>query len=135
MKSEQEWREEVLRRLAWLAGRRVNDGVKLAFLSQEELEQIDRMDLSGMTEFRRHGNGAVEVKFVDRLAALEKLFEFAGRGGDGFEAFLEAVRVPEKAEEETGEADCHATPAAAGVQRATARSAALGESLLRTGSQ
>ena len=78
-------------------------------MSQEDLELIDRMDLSGMTEFRRHGNGAVEVKFVDRLAALEKLFEFACQGGDGFEQFLEAVRETGKAEEETGDADCHAS--------------------------
>lgn len=28
-----------------------------------------------MTEFKRAGNGAVEIKFTDRLKALEKLME------------------------------------------------------------
>lgn len=100
VKSEREWREDVLRRLERLARQKVNDGVKLAFLSQEDLEQIDRMDLSGLTEFRRHGNGAVEVKFVDRVAALEKLYEFSGQSGEGFQRFLEEVQ---KRKRETAE--------------------------------
>ena len=41
----------------------------------EALEAIDGLDLTAMTEFKRAGNGAVEIKFTDRLKALEKLME------------------------------------------------------------
>ena len=47
----------------------------LAYLSGEALEAIDGLDLTAMTEFKRAGNGAVEIKFTDRLKALEKLME------------------------------------------------------------
>lgn len=91
MKKEREWRDDVLRRLERLADRRCNDAVKLAFLGEGQLEEIGKMDLGGLTELKRHGNGAVEIKLVDRVAALEKLFEMAQKGGEGAEEFLRAL--------------------------------------------
>ena len=70
-------RTEAVRALRRLARGRANDAVKLAYLTEERLEEIDRMDLSALTEFKRHGNGAVEVKFIDRAAILERLLELA----------------------------------------------------------
>ena len=66
-------REQLIRQVRRLTRARVNDAVKLAYLSGEALEAIDGLDLTAMTEFKRAGNGAVEIKFTDRLKALEKL--------------------------------------------------------------
>ena len=91
MKSERQWREDVLRRLERLADQRANDAVKLAFLGEEQVGEIDRMDLRALTELKRHGNGAVEIKLVDKMAALERLYEMAKESGEGADAFLKAL--------------------------------------------
>lgn len=70
-------REEVLEEIRRLAQGKVNDAVRLAFLSEEELGEIEKLELSGVTEFRRSSNGTVEVKFVDRLEALQWLWSQA----------------------------------------------------------
>ncbi len=67
--------EKLERQMLQLTKARVNDAVKLAFLGQEDRNLIDEMDLTALSEFKRAGNGAVEVKFVDRLKTMEKLLE------------------------------------------------------------
>ena len=94
-KTEREWKNDVLRRLERLADRKSNDAVKLAFLGEGQLEEIEKLDLTGLTELKRHGNGAVEIRLVDKLLALEKLYSMAGQSGEGAERFLRAL-------EETG---------------------------------
>ena len=74
-------RARLLRRMERLAGCRVNDAVKLAFL-----------DLGALKEFKRSGNGAVELKLVDRAAVLERLVELSGGREDGAEEFFRALR-------------------------------------------
>ena len=71
-------RDEVLRQIEALAASPVNDAVRLAFLSEDELSALDGLDLSPITEFERTSNGSVELKFIDRLAALQWLMERAG---------------------------------------------------------
>ena len=71
-------RDEVLRQIEALAASPVNDAVRLAFLSEDELSALDGLDLSPITEFKRTSNGSVELKFIDRLAALQWLMERAG---------------------------------------------------------
>lgn len=61
--------------LLQLTRAKVNDAVKLAFLNNEDRELIDKMDLTALTEFKRAGNGAVEVRFVDRVGIIERLLE------------------------------------------------------------
>ncbi len=68
-------RESILRQVQALAGSRANDAVKLAFLTGEELERLDGLDLSAVTELKRNKDGGVEVKFIDRLSALQWLLE------------------------------------------------------------
>ena len=74
-------REDVVEALKEIAFGRVNRGVELAYL-----------DLSTVAEFKRGANGAVEIKFVDRVKALGALYEMLG-GGDENEAaeFLQAL--------------------------------------------
>jgi len=82
-----------------LAGVRFNDSVKLAYLSQEQADQIGEMDLTALKEFKRHANGAVEIKLTDRVEVLEKVMQLLDGGEDGkVQALLKALQPP--AEEE-----------------------------------
>ncbi|MBQ8852278.1 MAG: XRE family transcriptional regulator [Oscillibacter sp.] len=58
-----------------LAEAKVNDAVKLAFLSDEESDEIDKLDLTTLAEFKRGSNGVVEIKFADRMKTIERLME------------------------------------------------------------
>lgn len=71
-------RASVLEQIRRLAESRVNDAVRLAYLSEEELGLLDGLDLSAIAEFKRSAAGNVELKFIDRLAALQWLMDRAG---------------------------------------------------------
>ena len=81
-------RQDVLRRLGELAFGRANDCVRLVM---DENVNVGRLDLSLLSEVRRSDKGAVEVKLVDRLQALEQLAELSADGQDA-EELLEALR-------------------------------------------
>lgn len=76
-------KEMVRRKIERLAGSRVNDAVKLAFLDKKGLAELGKMDLSAVAEFRRSSTGTVEIKFVDRLAALKWLAETGEESREG----------------------------------------------------
>ncbi len=89
-------REALLEQMGKLACAKVNDAVKLAYLPEEERDAIGRLDLSDLTEFRRSGAGTVEMKFTDRMRALERLLELSGPGGEEqLEQFLQRMEEPE----------------------------------------
>ena len=89
-------REALLEQMGRLAFARVNDAVKLAFLPEEERDVIGRLDLSALTEFRRSGAGTVEMKFTDRMRALERLLELSGPSGEErLEQLLRSMEEPE----------------------------------------
>ena len=94
MKTEGLARQQVLREMMDLAMGRANDAVKLAYLDQDGLGQIDGLDLRCLTEFKRSSNWAVEVKLTDLVAVLEKLLEQQKAEEDGLGAFLEAMDRP-----------------------------------------
>lgn len=75
-------REQLLEQMRALACARVNDAVKLAYLPEEEREAIGKLDLSALIEFRRSGAETVELKFADRMKALERLLELSGPSGE-----------------------------------------------------
>ena len=75
-------REQLLEQMRALACARVNDAVKLAYLPEEEREAIGKLDLSALIEFRRSGAGTVDLKFADRMKALERLLELSGPSGE-----------------------------------------------------
>ena len=74
-------REDVLRRLAQLAFGQANDGVRLALLGREA--QTEHLDLSAVSEIKVTDKGGVEIKFVDRVKALETLCGLLDSGGEG----------------------------------------------------
>ena len=75
-------RRGVLEQMMALATGAANDAVKLAYLPEEEREAIGKLDLSALIEFRRSGAGTVELKFADRMKALERLLELSGPSGE-----------------------------------------------------
>ena len=82
-------KKDVTRRLAELAFGRVNDCVKLALGAQEDL---DKLDLSLLSEVRRNEKGTVEVRLIDRLKVLEQLAAVTEADGEELSAFLQAVQ-------------------------------------------
>ena len=80
MQREQSCREAVLRQMKQMAKSRPNDVVKLAFLDEEQLGEIDKRDLMMLSELKRTGNGGVEVKLNDRLKTLERILELLDGG-------------------------------------------------------
>ena len=92
-------REEVIEQIEALATSRINDAVRLAFLTEEELGILESLDLSAVTELKRNANGTVELKFLDRLAALQWLLERAG-GDPQAEKLYEALN---RAAQQSGE--------------------------------
>ena len=98
--------EEILSRLSDIAFGKANDIVKLAFLNPEEdLEILDELDLTMLSEVKRTTGGAVEVKLVDRLEAMELLLTELGTAQNGksdaeefFKAMDRAAKIKESAE-------------------------------------
>lgn len=78
-KKENRGKAEATACLKKIAMGRVNDAVKLAFLDGTDLGAVDRLDLTAVAEFKRSSGGAVEVKLLDRLEALEKWMEWCRR--------------------------------------------------------
>jgi len=69
-------RSAIMKRLSDLAFGKTNDIVKLAFLDPNQgLDQLDALDLTLLSEVKRAANGAVELKLVDRLDAMQLLLQ------------------------------------------------------------
>ncbi len=85
-------RQDVTRRLAELAFGRANDCVRLAL---EERADLDRLDLSLLSEVKRNDKGTVEIRLVDRLKALEQLALAAGEPQTDLDAFFQAMQREE----------------------------------------
>lgn len=80
---------DVTRRLAELAFGKVNDCVKLAL---EEGVELDKLDLSLLSEVKRNDKGTVEIKLIDRLKVLEQLAAAAGKDGADVAALFQAMQ-------------------------------------------
>lgn len=85
-------REDVLREMLDFALCPANDALRL---TKEEGLSAQGLNLNALTEFKQLGNGGVEMKFVDRLRALESVMQHLQAGEeDKNEAFLQALRLP-----------------------------------------
>ena len=85
-------RQDVTRRLAELAFGRANDCVKLVLAEDPELEKLD---LSLLSEVKRNEKGTVEIRLIDRLKALEQLTAVAKTENTDMEEFLKALQGEE----------------------------------------
>lgn len=69
------------------------DGIKLIFKEDISDEEIEKFDLYNISEIKKAKNGNIEIKFFDRLKALEKLGEIENDLNTGCaEPFYDAIR-------------------------------------------
>lgn len=61
----------------------VSDAVSLLFDEELTKEKIETLDLFNVCEIKRQKGGAIEIKFFDRLKALEKLSQLSENSCDG----------------------------------------------------
>ena len=84
-------REEILKRMWALANAKAADAMYLACFP-EEWDEKKKIDLDGVTEFKRGTNGVIEVKFVDRGRLLERLLDATDHSGEEqVSRFLQAM--------------------------------------------
>ena len=84
--------KEVVRRLAELAYGKSNDCVKLVLGTDTDL---DKLDLTLLSEVKRDEKGKVDVKLVDRLRVLEQLAALTEAEHTGADAFLQGLQAGE----------------------------------------
>ena len=53
----------------------IADSIKLLYMENPQAEMLEKMDLYMISEIKRPKEGAMEIKFFDRLKALEKICE------------------------------------------------------------
>jgi hypothetical protein len=58
----------------------ISDAVNLLFSDEVSSEEIERMDLFNISEIKKKKGGDIEIKFFDRLKALEKLQQLCDEG-------------------------------------------------------
>ena len=76
----------------------ISDAVKLLFGDEISPEEIEKMDLFNISEIKRKKGGDIEIKFFDRLKALEKLTDIhAGNGEDEESPLFSAIEKGAKA--------------------------------------
>ena len=88
-------REKLRRQLRRLAFCQPNDGIRVALGEGGDLR---RMRLEGVSEFKRGAGGAVEIRFFDRVKAMELLLalEREEQGSqDGVGEFLRSLAEEE----------------------------------------
>lgn len=69
--------ESVLNGLKRLAFGSVADAVRLIMGDEDARENPEKLDLFCVSEIKVQKNGGVEIKFFDRIKALEKINEFS----------------------------------------------------------
>ena len=66
----------------------ISDAVYLLFSDEVSREEIEKMDLFNVSEIKRKKGGDIEIKFFDRLKALEKLADLGSVQKDNEESSL-----------------------------------------------
>ena len=82
-------RKDVIRRMAELAFGKANDCVRLVL---EDEPNVEKLDLSLLSEVKRNDKGTVEIKLIDRLRALEQLAQASGQDDGDMASFLQALQ-------------------------------------------
>ena len=79
-----------------LAFGKISDAVSLLYMENPSREQLEHMDLFLVSEIKRPKDGSMEIKFFDRLKALEKLTddsEKEDRATPFYDAIAQAVNM------------------------------------------
>ena len=81
-------REAAIGKLYELALGRANDAIALVYRQDLTEEDVRGLNLMTVAEFRRSNLGSVEIRFVDRVRALEALIDLLDSDNDGTEELL-----------------------------------------------
>lgn len=73
-----------------LAFGKISDAVSLLYMENPSREQLEHMDLFMVSEIKRPKDGSMEIKFFDRLKALERLTDDSERE-NGAAPFYDAI--------------------------------------------
>ena len=103
-------REEVLRYRIQCGYERLvfsnpTDSVKLLFMREPDLRELDALDLFNVAEIRRPKDGMIEIKFYDRLRALEKMAGLQEQKGGEAVPFYKALESGARALENRRKGD------------------------------
>lgn len=74
-----------------LAFGNIADAISLLYKEEPDIAELKKMDLFLVSEIKRPKDGAMEIKFFDRLKALEKL-EVLSPKNENEMSFYEAIR-------------------------------------------
>ena len=85
--------KEVCDGLRRLAFGEITDAVSLLFEPEEEIiEKLPKLDLFNVSEIKRPRGGGMEIKFFDRLKAIDKIREMVNEKRDNSRtSFYEAL--------------------------------------------
>lgn len=75
-----------------LAFGNIADAVSLLFMEHPEKEDLKGMDLFSVSEIKKPKDGAMEIKFFDRLKALEKLEILSSGKSSEINPFYQALK-------------------------------------------
>lgn len=78
------------------------DAVKLLFIEEPCVREIEKLDLFNIAEIKKPKDGAMEIKFFDRLRALEKLSEEKSAEEDAVPFYLALERGARALEKNKG---------------------------------
>lgn len=82
---------KILRGYGKLAFGGISDAVRLMFCEEANAEDIQQMDLFNVAEIKRPKGGGMEIKFVDRLKALQCMEQMSGEKETGQGTFYQAL--------------------------------------------
>ena len=86
-------KEDILNGYRRIAFGSITDCVKLLFLENEsDINQLEKMDLFSISEIKRPRDGSLEIKFFNRLEALEKLSELTANDSNCAAPFYQALQ-------------------------------------------
>lgn len=70
----------------------IHDAIKLLFAEEDTiLDELKTLDLFNISEIKRPKGGGMEIKFFDRIKALEKLGEISQRSTSEVAGFYSAL--------------------------------------------
>jgi phage terminase small subunit len=90
-----------------LAFGNITDALKLMFWSDEKKFDLESLDLFNISEIKKPREGAIEIKFFDRLKALEKLQDLnilsdESQGNEFYKALEKSCRMYDSQVESPG---------------------------------
>lgn len=95
-------REKSLANMAFVGYQRlafgdISDAVSLLYMENPTTRELSKMDLFSVSEIKRPKDGSMEIKFFDRLKALEKLESRVERES-GVKSLFDAIDRSAKAD-------------------------------------